>query len=402
MSNPSKRRWWLAGLALTVTVAGAALAVQASQESGQAPQAAAPAPQALPVSVAVVEQRQVITWDEFSGRLEAIDRVEIRSRVAGVVQSVHFKEGALVAAGDLLYTIDPAPYAAEVERAQAQVAAAQARLSLAARDLDRAKGLTLSQSITQRDLDTRVNARSEAEANLNAAKAVLRDAQLSLGYTQVRAPVAGRVGRLEITVGNLIAAGAATPLLTTLVSVNPIYASFNVDEQVVARALGTLPAGDDPRNHLDQIPVEMGTATSDGTPYKGHLQLVDNTVDASSGTIRVRAIFDNVDGRLMPGQFARLRLGRAVPQPALVVSERAVGTNQDKKFVFVVGADDKVEYRDVTLGAVADGLRIVTSGLTPGERVVVNGLQRVRPGDLVDPQLAAMNPQTRAGEYAQR
>lgn len=402
MKTSSRRgRLWLAGLALSLTAVGTVLAVESRQGDAQ-PAAVAAAPQAVPVSVALVEQRDVATWDEFSGRLEAIDRVEIRSRVAGVVQSVHFREGSLVKAGDLLYTIDQAPYVAEVERARAQVAAAQARLSLAARDLERAKGLTLSQSITQRDLDTRVNARSEADANLNAAKAVLRDTELNLGYTEVRAPVSGRVGRLEITVGNLVAAGAATPLLTTLVSVDPIYASFDVGEEIVARALATLPPGSDPRERLDQIPVEMGTATSDGTPFRGHLQLINNTVDASSGTIRVRAIFENADGQLIPGQFARLRLGRAHAEPALVVSERAVGTNQDKKFVFVVGADDKVEYRDVTLGAVSDGLRIVTNGLAPGERVVVNGLQRVRPGDTVEPQMTSMILGKRPGDLAQR
>jgi multidrug efflux system membrane fusion protein len=398
MSNSFKRsRLLFAGVALGVLAAGAVLAIEARNGEAEPAAASAPAPAAVPVSVAVVEQRDITTWDEFSGRLEAIDRVDVRPRVAGAVQSVHFREGALVNAGDLLFTIDQAPYIAEVERAKAQVAAAQARLSLTARDLDRAKGLTLSQSITQRDLDTRVNARSEAEANLNAAKASLRDAELDLGYTQVRAPVAGRVGRIEVTVGNLVAAGAATPVLTSLVSVDPIYASFDVGEEIVARALATLPPGTDARAQLDRIPVQMGTATSEGTPYQGHLQLVDNTVDAASGTIRVRAIFENDDGNLTPGQFARLRLGRAKTEPALVVSERAIGTNQDKKFVFVVGAGDKVEYRDVTLGAVADGLRIVESGLTPGERVVVNGLQRVRPGDVVDPQAVAMDPRARQG-----
>lgn len=398
MSNPFKRsRLLFAGVALGVLAAGAVLAIEARNGEAEPAAATAPAPAAVPVSVAVVEQRDIAPWDDFSGRLEAIDRVDVRPRVAGAVQSVHFREGALVNAGDLLFTIDQAPYIAEVERAKAQVAAAQARLSLTARDLDRAKGLTLSQSITQRDLDTRVNARSEAEANLNAAKASLRDAELDLGYTQVRAPVSGRVGRIEVTVGNLVAAGAATPVLTSLVSVDPIYASFDVGEEIVARALATLPAGTDARAQLDRIPVQMGTATSEGTPYQGHLQLVDNTVDAASGTIRVRAIFENDDGNLTPGQFARLRLGRAKTEPALVVSERAIGTNQDKKFVFVVGAGDKIEYRDVTLGAVADGLRIVESGLTPGERVVVNGLQRVRPGDVVDPQAVAMDPRARQG-----
>ena len=204
----------------------------------------------------------------------------------------------------------------------------------------------------------------------------------------MRAPVSGRVGKLEVTVGNLVASGPGAPVLTTLVSVDPIYASFNADEEAVARALDSL--GPDPHGQLGRIPVRMETATSDGTTHEGALQLIDNVVDASSGTILVRAVFDNPDGLLMPGQFARLRMGRAAAEPALLVSERAVGTDQDKKFVTVVGRDDTAEYREVMLGASVDGLRVVTHGLSAGERVVVNGLQRVRPGTPVAPKLVPM------------
>jgi multidrug efflux system membrane fusion protein len=225
---------------------------------------------------------------------------------------------------------------------------------------------------------------------------------LNLGYTDVRAPVAGRVGKLEITVGNLVAAGPGAPVLTTLVSVNPIYASFNADEQVVMRALKSLPAGSNTHGKVDGIPVEMLTATSDDTPLQGRLQLIDNQVDAKSGTVRVRAVFDNADGTLMPGQFARLRMGQAKSGPALMVNERAVGTDQSKKFVMVVDADSKAEYREVSLGAWTDGLRIVTRGLKPGERIVVNGLQRVRPGALLAPQTVRMEtaPATQAKTQA--
>jgi multidrug efflux system membrane fusion protein len=210
----------------------------------------------------------------------------------------------------------------------------------------------------------------------------------------VRAPVAGRVGRIEVTVGNLVAAGPSAPMLTTLVSVSPIYASFDADEQIVARALGSLPtapAGADVRGKLDSIPVQMGTAGVTGTPLEGRLQLVDNQVDARSGTLRVRAVFDNKDGSLIPGQFARLRMGQAKTGAALLVSERAVGTDQSRKYVLVVGDDNIASYREVTLGASVDGLRVVQTGLKPGERIVVNGLQRVRPGALVAPQPVAMD-----------
>jgi membrane fusion protein, multidrug efflux system len=347
-------------------------------------------PAAVPVSVAVVEQRDVALWDEFSGRLEAVERVEVRSRVAGAVKAVHFREGALVNEGELLITIDPDPYAAEVERAKAQVLAAEARLAYAQKEQDRARRLQQANSgaISESNVDQRVGAYREAEGNLRAAQAALQTAQLNLDYTQVRAPVAGRVGKLEITVGNLIAAGPGAPVLTSLVSVDPIYASFNADEEVVARALKAL--GANAHAQVDRIPVRMNTATTNGTTYEGHLQLIDNQVDAKSGTVRVRAVFGNADGGLIPGQFARLRMGQPTTEPALVVNERAIGTDQNKKYVIVVGADNKAAYREVTLGVFVDGLRLVTNGLTPGERIVVNGLQRVRPGALLAPKLVSM------------
>src|SRR5438445_11951611 len=219
------------------------------------------APQPPPVPLATVVQSDVAMWDEFSGRLEAVERVDLRSRVAGAVQSVHFVEGALVKRDELLVTIDPAPYAAEVERAQAQVVAAQARVTYTKSEHERAQRLWNESAIAQRELDERVNARQEADANLRAAEAALQSARLNLGYTQVRAPVSGRVGRLEITVGNLVAAGPGAPVLTTLVSVNPIYASFDADEQIVVRALHELPNGAD-RAAIQRLPVEIGTAAN--------------------------------------------------------------------------------------------------------------------------------------------
>lgn len=268
----------------------------------------------MPVSVATVEQRAAPTWDEFSGRLEAVERVEVRPRVAGVIEAVHFREGALVKQGDLLFSIDPAPYAAEVERNKAQVLAIQARIAMTRNDLERGQQLWDSRTISQRDLDQRLNAQREAEANLRAAEAALTSAQLNLDYTSVKAPVAGRVGKIEVTVGNLVAAGPGSPVLTSLVSINPIYASFNADERAVMRALKSQPAGANGLVALDRIPVQMGTVLSDGTPFAGHLQLIDNQVDARSGTVRVRAVFDNADGKLMPGQFARVRMGHAESQ----------------------------------------------------------------------------------------
>lgn len=401
MSDPSesssaarapRTRWLAVGTAAALVLAAAAVTVtlQSPQVHADALPAAAPA---TPVSVATVTAREVATWNEFSGRLEAVDRVDLRSRVEGTVQAVHFREGALVQKGQLLVTIDPAPYAAEVERAEAQVVAAQARQSFTRSERERAQRLLDERAIAQREHDERANALREADANLRAAQAALQSARLNLSWTQVRAPIAGRAGRIEVTVGNLVSAGPGAPVLTTLVSVHPIYASFDADEQIVAQALAGLPggAGNGSRGELDRIPVRMGTAAQQDLPLQGRLQWVDNQVDARSGTVRVRAQFDNRDGALMPGQFARLRMGQAAQDQALLVSERAVGTDQDRRYVIVVDADNKAEWRAVTLGAHVDGLRIVTSGLAAGERVVVNGLQRVRPGMLVAPQQVAMD-----------
>lgn len=384
-------RGLLAVLVIAAIAAGVSTAAYYILRSGGA-QANAPAgaaPAATPVAVAVVEQRDAAVWSEFSGRLEAVERVEIRSRVAGAVQAAHFREGALVKEGDLLITIDPAPYQAEVDRARAQLAAAEARVLLTKSDVERGEALSGSRIISQRELDQRVNAKSEAEANVKAARAALQSAQLNLDYTQVKAPVAGRVGRLEITVGNLVAAGPGAPILTTLVSVNPIYGSFNADESVVTRALKSL-ADEGAAGRVERIPVRMTLATADDN-IEGKLQLIDNQVDARSGTVLVRAVFQNEDGRLIPGQFARLRMGQPKTAQALLVNERAIGTDQSKKFVFVVNDESKAEYREVTLGATVDTLRVVHTGLKAGERIVVNGLQKIRPGALVTPQLVGMD-----------
>ena len=385
--SPSRRQT----AAAVATVLGLmALSIGALALKTSHAQTPAPEPKPTPVVVATVVQSDVAAWDEFSGRLEAVERVDIRSRVAGAVQSIHFLEGALVERGALLVTIDPAPYAAEVDRAQAQAVAAQARVNYTRSELERARRLWDESAIARRELDERVNAQQEADANLRAAEAALQSARLSLGYTQVRAPVSGRVGRLEVTVGNLVAAGPGAPVLTTLVSVSPIYASFDADEQIVTRALKDLPGASGARARLQDIPVEMGTASTERTPFRGPLQLVDNPVNATSGPVRVRAVFDNADGSLMPGQFAQLRMGRAKSAPALLINERAVGTDQNKKFVMVVGPDNKAAYREVSLGASVNGLRIVTSGLKADERIVINGLQRIRPGSLVAPQQMTM------------
>jgi multidrug efflux system membrane fusion protein len=359
--------------------------------SGNAADASTAAPPAIPVSVAVVEAKSVTQWSEFSGRLEAVDHVELRSRVAGAIQSVHFQEGAIVEKGDLLVTIDPAPYQAEVARAQASVTAAEARASLARVELKRGKQLLASNAVSQSEVDQRMNGLASAEADVGAARAVLQSAALNLGYTEIRAPITGRVGKIEITAGNLIAAGPSSPILTRLVSLSPIYASFEADERIVSSILAELPEGVNARNFIDRVPVRMDVAGS--SDVSGKLQLVDNSVDPQSGTIRVRAVFDNANGALMPGQFARLSMGQAKSEDAVLVHERAIGTDQNKKYVMVVKPDNTTEYREITVGMKSDGLRVVTAGLKAEERIVVNGLQRIRPGALVAPEMVSMKPE---------
>jgi multidrug efflux system membrane fusion protein len=388
-----------AGLAVAVIAAGASIVATMRHSPVQAQNPAGP-PQAVPVSVATVETRDIITWEDFSGRLEAVERVEVRPRVSGVIQAVHFREGALVKQGDKLITIDPAPFAAEVDRLQAQIAAAEARLAWSKSDLERAQQLSENRVMSQRDLDQRVNASREAEANLRGAKAALQSAKLNLDYTEVRAPVSGRVGRLEVTVGNVVGEGPAAPVLTTLVSVDPIYASFNVGEEAVMRSLKSLGGGSASHTQVDRIPVRMQTNGGNGTAFEGRLQLIDNQVDIRSGTVRVRAVFANPEGVLMPGQFARLQMGQPKMEPALVISERAIGTDQNKKFVMLVDAENKANYREIELGPVTEGMRVVTQGLKPGDRIIVNGLQRVRPGAVVAPQMVSMDGTQAQAEQA--
>ncbi len=374
----------VAVLAVLGTAGVATLSITSQAKSQAA------AVQAVPVSVAIVAEQNVAAWNDFSGHLEAVDRVEIRPRVAGAIKAIHFREGALVKAGDLLVTIDPAPFQAEVARARADVAAAQARLTLATSEQGRAQRLWDDHAIAQSELESKTNDLKAAQAGVDAAQAALQTANLNLSYTEVRAPVSGRVGKIEVTAGNLVAAGPSAQVLTTLVSISPIYASFDANEAVIDRTLADLKATGG-ADKLAQVPVTLETDTASG-PIQGHLQLIDNQFDNTSGTLRARAVFDNPEGQLIPGQFVRVHMGAAAAKPALLVSELAVGTDQDKRFVYVVGADHKVNYREVTLGAAAgNGERIVTAGLKAGDKIVVDGIQHVGPGSVVSEQVVRMD-----------
>jgi membrane fusion protein, multidrug efflux system len=339
-------------------------------------------PPAMEVDVATVVSKTITDYQNYSGRLEAVDKVDIRPLVPGTIVAVHFVDGALVKKGDPLFTIDPRPYVAEVDRATAQLAAAQARNGYTTTDAARAERLLTDNAIAKRDYDEKQNAAHEAAANLKAAQAALETAKINLTYTQIVAPVSGRVSRAEMTVGNIVSTGSSAPLLTTLVSVSPIYASFDVDEQTYLRYLS--------RDSRASVPVSLGLANEDGFSREGKVASVDNQLDTGSGTIRVRARFDNADGSLVPGLYARIKVGGGTPHPAVLIDDAAIGTDQDKKFVMVVDHDNRVQYREVTLGTQSDGLRVIVKGLQSGERIVVNGLQRVRPNDVVKANAVAM------------
>lgn len=381
MSSIKKSFALKAGTALLTGAGFTAFCIYALAD--EAP-AAASAPSAVTVEVAEVVSRSIVDWQRYSGRLEAIDRVEIRPQVAGRITAVHFKDGSLVNKGDVLYTIDPRPYAAEVARAQAQLAAAQARASYTANELARSERLIAENAMARRDFDEKQNASREAAANLQGANAALEMARLNLEYTRITAPLAGRVSRAEVTLGNVVAAGPASPALTTVVSVARLYASFDVDEQSFLKFVN--PA----RAKGGVIPVHLGLANEAGYSRQGAVASVDNRLDTASGTIRVRAVFDNKDGSLVPGLYARVQLGASTPREGLLVDEKAIGTDQNKRFVVLVDQNNRTAYREVKLGAVQQGLRVVEEGLQAGDRIVVNGLQRVRPGDAVTPRLVPM------------
>ena len=379
-----------------IAIGGGAFALWATgvvslPNSAAPPAVAGAAPAPVPVSVAKVEQKSVTEWDEFSGRVRAIDRVEVRAQVSGIIEQVHFSDGQLVHQGDLLFTIDPRPFQAALDNAKAVEAGAEAKLALAKTNLDRNKNLIASHAIAQSDLDTTNDAFLEADAAFKAAQAAVQTAQLNLNYTAITAPVTGRVSRAEITAGNLVQDGSSAPLLTTVVSVSPVYVEFEIDEQTYLKYLANGAAGN---SGLAHIPVDMGLANEEGYPRQGHLESIDNQLDTSSGTIRVRAVFDDPAGDLTPGLYAKVRTGGAASETAILVDDRAIGTDQDKKYVMVIDADNKANYRAVTLGPVVNGLRIVRSGLHEGERIVVNGLQRVRPNAIVAPTEVAMDPST--------
>jgi len=359
---------------------GFAVVLAALLAAGCGPEAA-PAPQAMPVTVSTVLEREVAEWDEFTGRLRAIDSVEIRPRVSGYIDRIAFHEGGDVKKGDLLFVIDPKPFQAELQRAEAQVSSARAQAQLARQMRVNAEKLRSSGAISQDEFDERASADAVAAEAVRAAEAEANVARLNLGYTRILSPIAGRVSRAEITQGNLVSGGSGeATLLTNVVSLDPIYVEFEGDEQIYLLYTQRNLAGNRPSSRNAPNPVYMGLANDTGFPYEGHMVFVDNQINPNTGTIRARAVFDNGAGKFTPGLFARLQLLGSGKYQAVLINDRAVATDQDRKYVMVVNKDNILEYRAIKLGRVIDGLRVVREGLKPGEVIVVNGLQRVRPG----------------------
>jgi membrane fusion protein, multidrug efflux system len=356
-----------------MTVAGLPIA-GCEQPSDAKAAAAGGAPPPPPVAVAPAVLKPVRDIEEFTGRLEAPRSVDLKPRIGGMIEQVHFKDGAIVKAGDLLFTIDPRPYQAEVARGEAQLAAAETAAALARAELARARKLIEANAVSRQEFDQLDSAARTADANIRVAKASLRVARLNLDYTSVRAPIGGRISRAVVTAGNLV---DDKTTLTTLVATDQVYAYFDGSEQTYLRLHGATP---------EQLRIRMGLANESGFPHEGRVDFIDNRLNPQTGAIRMRGVFDNRGGEFVPGLFARLQLAGDQTREAVLTPDRAIGTDQSKRFVLVVGANNTTEFREVKPGALYDGMRVIESGLKAGELVVVNGLQRVRPGAPLTPE----------------
>jgi membrane fusion protein, multidrug efflux system len=364
-----KYRWaTLPVAALLLTGTGAA----AWRPPAPAAQTAAPPG----IEVATVTQQPVAAERTFSGRIEAVEQVDVRPLVSGTIVEIHFRDGDIVRKGQPLFTIDPRPYQAILDRARGELQGAQAAVDFAKADFDRADRLIGTSTISQRDYDQRRHAIRDMEARLAVARASVAAAAVDVEHTTIRAPVDGRISRAEVTAGNVVTAGANASPLSRVVSVSPVYAAFDADEQSYLAFIG--------RERDQVLPASLELAGEKTFSRSGQITSVDNRLDPATGTIRVRATFANADGSLVPGLYARVRISGVETKPFMLVDQRAIGVDQDKKFVLVVGSDGRVAYREIQLGDERDGKRLVLSGVAPGERLVIKGTQGIKPGDQVN------------------
>ena len=379
VTHITKKSGILLGAISFVALGGVGAALHTIPDAGAQTSTALAKP-AVAVSVQTVAPQKIRIWSQFSGRTQAVDFAEIRPEVSGRITQVRFRDGQIVKAGAVLFVIDPRPYGAAVAKAEANLASAKANTEFARVELERAANMVKTQAIPQQLYDQRANAYHVSQAAVLAAEADLKQARVDLDRAYVKAPITGRVSRAEITVGNLVKAGKIAPLLTSIVSSDGIYADFDVDEQTYMESIR---AHADTRNAERRIPVELLVQGDEAHPYKGTIYSFDNHIDTGSGTIRARARFANKDGRLIPGMFVSVRMASNGDSSSIAVPESAIGNDQSKKFVYVVGANSKVAYRSVTLCQRVGGRQIILAGLQGGEHVIVDGVQRVRPGNLV-------------------
>ena len=380
MRNINKLQAILLAVCSSLVVAGC------SKSGGGA--SAPPPPQ---VTVAQVLEKRVKDWDEFTGRLQAVETVEIRPRVSGYIDKVAFTEGSLVKRGALLFIIDPRPYQAEYDRAAADVKRFKTALELGQIELKRVQQLKDSGAVSQEELDERKSTVAQAEANVGGSQAALEAASLNLNFTKVSSPIDGRVSRAEVTRGNLVTGGInGGTLLSSVVSMDPIYIYFDADEQSYLRYTQMARSGGSPNSRDSGSPVQVGLANEEGFPHTGTVDFVDNQLNPQTGTIRARAVLQNKEGQFTPGLFARVQLLGSGEYSAILIDDRAVNTDQSQKYVLLLGANNQIEYRKVKLGRVIDGLRVVREGLKAGDVIIVNGAQRVHPGITVTPQRVTM------------
>ncbi len=345
-------------------------------------------PQAPTVSVANVISERITEWDEFTGRLEAPQSVSLRPRISGYIQSIAFKEGSLVKAGDVLFKIDDAVFKAEVNRLTATLADASSQLKLARSSYKRANQLSSNKAISQEVFDSRSAELEQAKARVRSTSSALEVAKLNLGYTQVKAPISGRVSRALMTKGNLVK--EADTILTTLVSVEKVYAYFDADEQTYLKYMKLAKEGTRPSSRDVKNPVYLALANDEGHPHEGYMDFVDNQINPATGTIRGRAVFDNTDGNFIPGMFARLKLIGSASYDGILIDDKSINTDLKNKYVLLMDAENNAQYRGVTLGEKLNGLRIIKSGLKAGDQIIVKGLQRVRPGSPTQPTVVPM------------
>jgi RND family efflux transporter MFP subunit len=364
------------------------LGLLALEGCGKAP----PPPQGPPdVTVAKVISKRIKDWDEYTGRFQAVDTVEIRPRVSGYIEQVLFREGQAVKKDDVLVIIDPRPYQADYDRAKAQLELAKSQQELAKLEAARVQKLKDSGAVSREELDERLSNLNQQQASVSAAKAALDNAALQLSFTKVRAPFDGRASRAEVTRGNLVTGGNnGGTLLSTIVSVDPIYVYFEGDENAYLRYNELARQGQRQSSRDARNPVRVGLANEQGFPHEGYMDFVDNQLDVHTGTIRARAVLENKQSLFTPGMFARVQLLGSGEYDAILIEDRAVGTDQSQSFVLVLVADNKLEYRAIQPGRIVDGLRIVRQGLKPDDVVVVSGLQRVKPGAQVKPNMTTM------------